>query len=120
MDAQSLCLTPNSTTVYVMMCADLKAGPMVVEAPPNVLGPINDAYFRYVADIGLVGPDKGKGGKYLLVPPDYKGELPKDGYFVVKSPTYSNLIFFRAFVQNNDIPAMSNRTGEVQELIPAL
>ena len=66
---------------------------------------VDDAYFRYVADVGMVGADKGQGGKYLFVPPDYKGEIPKSGYFVSKSPTYGHLIFYRAFVQNGDIAA---------------
>jgi hypothetical protein len=105
MDARSLFLTPNSTTVYVMMCVDVKDGPVVVQAPPGVLGPINDAFFRYVSDIGLVGPDKGQGGKYLIVGPDYTGTLPTEGYFIAKSPTYSNMVFFRAFVRGGDIAA---------------
>jgi hypothetical protein len=105
MDARSLFLTPNSTTVYVFMCVDLKNGPMVVQVPPNVLGPVDDAYFRYVTDFGFIGPDQGKGGKYLFVPPGYNGSLPSDGYFITKTPTNSNLIFYRAFVQGGDIAA---------------
>ena len=105
MDARSLFLTPNSTTVYVMMCVDLKDGPVVVEVPPGVLGPVDDAYFRLVTDVGLTGPDEGKGGKYLFVPPGYTGDVPSQGYFVVKPPTFSNLLFYRAFVQNADIAA---------------
>jgi hypothetical protein len=105
MDARSLFLTANSTTVYVIMCLDLKNGPVVADVPPNVLGPIDDAYFRFVSDVGLTGPDRGKGGRYLVVPPDYKGEVPKSGYFVAKSPTYSNALFYRAFVQNGDVEA---------------
>lgn len=105
MDARSLFLTPNSTTVYNFFCVDLKEGPVVVEIPPNALGPINDAYFRFVSDVGLTGPDQGKGGKYLLVPPDYKGELPTSGYFVTRSPTYINWLLCRVFVENNDVAA---------------
>lgn len=103
MDARSLFLTANSTTVYVFACIDLKSGPIVVEVPPNVLGPVDDAYFRFVTDVGLTGPDQGKGGKYLFVPPGYNGSLPSDGYFIIKTPTNSNLIFYRAFVQGGDI-----------------
>jgi hypothetical protein len=108
MDARSVFLTANSTTVYVLMCVDLKDGPMVVEVPPGVLGPVDDAYFRWVTDVGLTGPDKGAGGKYLLVPPGYTGSLPSDGYFIAKPPTYGNLIFYRAFVKDGDIAAASN------------
>jgi hypothetical protein len=57
MDARSLFLTPNSTTVYVTMCIDLKDGPVVAEVPPGVLGPADDAYFRWVTGVGLTGPD---------------------------------------------------------------
>src|SRR5262245_15959931 len=103
MDARSLFLTPNSTTVYVFMCLDLRVGPMVVQVPPGVLGPVDDAYFRYVTDVGLVGPDQGKGGKYLFVPPGHDGNVPVDGSLVQKPRTNGILIFYRAFVQNGDI-----------------
>jgi hypothetical protein len=105
LDARTLMLTPNSTTVYVILCLDLKDGPMVVDIPPGVLGPVDDAFSRYVTDVGLVGPDKGKGGKYLFVPPGYAGKLPAQGYFVTKPRTYGILMFFRAFVTDGDIAA---------------
>ena len=105
MDARSLFLTPNSTTVYNFFCVDLKNGPVVVEIPPEALGPVDDAYFRFVTDVGLTGPDKGKGGKYLLVPPDYKGELPKEGYYIARTPTYINWLLCRVFVKDNDVGA---------------
>src|ERR1700728_4757141 len=73
MDARSLFLTANSTTVYVFQCLDLMDGPVVVEVPQNILGPTDDAYFRFVTDVGLTGPDAGKGGKYIFVPPGYTG-----------------------------------------------
>jgi hypothetical protein len=107
MDARTLMLTPNSTTVYVFLCLDLKAGPTVVDIPPNVLGPVNDGFSRYVTDVGLVGPDKGKGGKYLFVPPGYSGKLPSENYFVIKPRTHNILMFFRAFVKDGDIAAAS-------------
>ncbi len=102
MDARSLFLTANSTTMYCMAELDVKAGPVVAVVPPGVLGPVDDAFFRFVTDIGMTGPDQGKGGKYLFVHRDYKGQIP-DGYFVVKTPTYRNLFFFRAFVKDNDL-----------------
>jgi hypothetical protein len=118
MDARSLFLTANSTTVYVLQCLDLNDGPMVVEVPPGVLGPVDDAYFRWVTDVGLTGPDKGKGGKYLFVPPGYTGTVPTDGYFVAKSPTFSNLIFYRAFVQGGDIAAAANGVKASARIYP--
>lgn len=99
MDSKSLFLTANTESIYYATWIDLKHGPIVVESPPNVLGVVNDFWFRYVADLGNAGPDKGKGGKYLLLPPDYKG-TPPDGYFTFKSPTYGNLVLGRGFVEN--------------------
>jgi len=102
MDARSLFLSANSTTIYVTTMFDLRQGPVVLVAPPGVLGPIDDAYFRFVTDVGVTGPDEGKGGKYLLVPPGYEGALPEKGYFVVHSRTYSNWLLMRAFVKDGD------------------
>lgn len=99
MDSKSLFLTGNTESIYNLMWLDLKDGPLVIESPPDILGFVDDHWFRYVGDIGMVGPDKGKGGKYLLLPPGYKGEVPK-GYFVMHSPTYQNLYFFRGFMKD--------------------
>jgi hypothetical protein len=101
MDSKSLFLTANSETVYFWNWMDLKDGPVVVESPPGILGVVDDFWFRYVTDLGNAGPDKGKGGKYLFVPPGWKGEKPK-GFFVIESPTYGNLLFGRAFMKNGD------------------
>ena len=102
LDARGLLLTAQSTTPYALAEIDLKNGPMVVEIPGPVLGILNDAYFRYVSDIGLTGPDQGKGGKYLFIGPDYEGEIP-DGYFVAKSKTYRHWLLMRTFVKDGDI-----------------
>lgn len=118
MDARSLFLTPNTTTVYVFACANLNAGPVVLQAPPGVLGPVDDAYFRWVTDVGLTGPDKGKGGKYLFVPPGYSGTLPAEGYYVVKPSTNRLLIFFRAFVENGDVATAVKGVKEAARLYP--
>jgi hypothetical protein len=105
MDARSLFLTPNTTVVYVWLCVNLKDGPMVVRVPPRVLGPTDDADFRWVTDVGFTGPDKGRGGDYLFVPPGYKGTVPAKGYHVVKPRTNLLLMFYRAFVDKGDIGA---------------
>ena len=70
-------------------------GPLVVEVPPKVLGAVNDFWYRWVADVGITGEDKGKGGKYLVLPPGYKGKIPS-GYTVMRPSTYGNWLFFRA------------------------
>ncbi|PSH65696.1 hypothetical protein CU102_19590 [Phyllobacterium brassicacearum] len=118
MDARSLFLTANTTTVYVFFCVDLADGPVVAQVPPGVLGPVDDAYFRYVTDVGLIGPDRGKGGKYLFVPPGYSGELPSEGYFVTKSPTNTNLVLYRAFVKDGDIAAAVTNVKDHARVYP--
>ena len=118
MDARSLLLSANSTTIYVLAVFDLSNGPIVLEAPANVLGPLDDAYFRFVTDIGLTGPDKGNGGKYLLVPPGYKGELPESGYFITHSKTYSNWLLMRAFVKDGDKPAAVKAVKDEMRIYP--
>jgi hypothetical protein len=105
LDARSLFLTPNTTTFYVMAGIDLKDGPMVLRVPPRVLGPIDDADFRWVIDVGLIGPDRCSGGDYLLVPPGYEGNLPADGYHIARPRTNRLAVFYRAFVEKGDIAA---------------
>jgi len=95
MDANSLFLTPNTTTPYVLMEFDVKEGPMVIDVHSPVLGLIDDAFFKYVGDVGVGNPkDKGKGGKYLLVHDSYKGNIP-DGYIVFKTQSYRHWGAFR-------------------------
>lgn len=105
LDARSLFLTANTTTIYVVLCVDLKDGPMVVRVPPRVLGPVDDADFRWVTDVGFTGPEKGAGGDYLFVPPGYQGALPEKGYHVARPRTNRLLIFYRAFVEKGDAAA---------------
>lgn len=108
MDSKSLFLTANTESIYSLMWLNTKEGPLVVETPPNVLGVIDDHWFQFVGDVGNAGPDKGKGGKYLLLPPDYKGEVPQ-GYHVYRSPTYGNLFFWRGFLDKGSTrPAVEN------------
>lgn len=104
-DARSLFLTPNTTTVYVMTCINLKDGPIVLRVPPRVLGPVDDADFRWVIDVGLTGPDEGAGGDYLFVPPGYKGTVSGKGYHVAKPRTNRLIAFYRAFVEKGDVAA---------------
>ena len=83
-----LMLTGNNSTVYAVASLDLKIdGPTVVEIPAGMYGTADDVTFKYLVDFGFVGPDKGKGGKYLFLPPGYDGKVP-DGFFVVQSPSY--------------------------------
>lgn len=102
MDAKSLFLTANADTVYYMAVVSLTKGPMVVEQPPLGLGTVNDMWFSWIIDIGFPGPDRGEGGKYLLVPPGYDGPLPEGGFFIARSKTNRALYAARSFLVNND------------------
>ena len=111
MDSNPLFLTGNTDTVYCIGFLDLdRDGPTVVEVPPKCgPGTVDDAYFRFVIDMGFPGPDRGEGGKYLILPPDYEGELdpPPGGmraevngepYFVARSTSYVNLLILRGLL----------------------
>ncbi len=100
-DSRTIGLTFNDNTVYSWAWVNLKDGPLVLEVPPKVLGAINDIWFRWVVDLGITGPDHGEGGKYLLLPPGYKGDVP-EGYHVVHSPTFNLWLPWRSFLVNGD------------------
>jgi hypothetical protein len=98
-DSKPLVLTWNNTSLYTWGFLNLeKDGPTVIEVPPGVLGALDDMYFRYIVDIGAAGPDRGKGGKYLVLPPGYEGKEPS-GYHVVRSRTYGVWNFMRGYVE---------------------
>jgi hypothetical protein len=86
MDAKSLFLTANADTVYYFGVLDLTKGPMVLEVPPKALGAIDDQWFRWVIDFGP-GPDRGEGGRYLILPPGYDAPVPEGGFYVARSKT---------------------------------
>ena len=117
LDSKGLLLTGNTTVVYTFMWIDLKDGPMVMETPPDVLGIIDDAWFHYVTDFGNAGPDKGKGGKYLMVPPGYEGEIP-DGYIVKQSNTYGHWLAMRGFMKNFEADPVVKNMKEHFRLYP--
>ena len=94
--SKALYLTPNTETTYGVTMLDLSAwGPTIIEAPPQSLCVVDDFWFRYVADMGIAGPDRGAGGRYLFLPPGYDGEVP-DGYFTYRTPTFTNFVVLRA------------------------
>ncbi len=117
MDSHALWLTPNTSSVYMSSWLQLTDEPYVIETPPNVLGIIDDAWFHYVADFGNAGPDKGKGGKFLIVPPGYKGEIP-DGYFVKHTQTYGNWVVWRGFQVNGDPAPAVATTKKIFKMYP--
>ena len=121
MDAKSLFLTANADTIYFWVNLDVTKGPIVVETPPLALGVVDDMWFQWVTDFGLPGPDRGEGGKYLFVPPDYKGELPGGGYFVQKMRTTRATMLGRAFLEKNDpkpVVALIKKTLKIYPYLP--
>ena len=102
MDARSLFLTANADTVYFVGGLDLSKGPMVLETPPGALGTLDDAWWRWVIDFGMPGPDRGEGGKYLVLPPGYDGPVPAGGFFVCRSRTSRVLVLGRMFMEKDD------------------
>jgi hypothetical protein len=109
LDSASLFLTGNADTVYYLSVVDLSKGPMVIEQPSDGVGTINDMWFSWIIDVGGPGPDRGEGGKYLIVGPDYDGPLPEGGYFVAHSKTNRALYASRAYLVNDDPkPAVEN------------
>ena len=117
MDSKALWLTPNTTSVYMTSWLELKDEPMVIETPPNVLGIIDDHWFHYVTDFGNAGPDKGKGGKFLILPPGYKGEVP-NGYHVARTNTYGNWVIWRGFQENGDPAPAVATTKKIFRIYP--
>lgn len=102
MDARTWVPTPNADVIYSMNYLDLKeTGPLVVAAPRDVIGMFTDFFQRTITDVGAIGPDRARGGLYLLLPPDYDGEIPK-GYFAFKSKTYNVFLFFRTIMAKGD------------------
>ena len=68
MDSESLRLTGNTSTMYAVGFLDLqKDGPSVIDLPPGMLGILDDMEFHHMSDLGVAGPDKGKGGKFLVL-----------------------------------------------------
>lgn len=106
-------LTPNYTTPYIATFIDLeKSGPMAVEIPPGLMaGMILDHWQRVLADLGVVGPDQGKGGKYLILPPGHE-KVESAGYYVVQSPSRFVLAGVRLLGDDKE--------KAIRELIPGI
>jgi hypothetical protein len=100
-DLKMVELTAKDDTPNAWFWTDLRNGPLVIEVPPNVLCLINDSWYHWIVDLGITLATKGEGEKYLLLPPDYKGEVPA-GYNVVRARTVSNLVVWRGFKVQSD------------------
>jgi hypothetical protein len=117
MDSSALWLTPNTTNIYMATWLELTSEPVVIETPPDVLGIIDDHWFKFVADFGRLGPDKALGGKFLILPPGYEGEVP-DGYFVFRTNTYGNWVIWRGFQVDGDPAPAVETTKKTFRMYP--
>jgi hypothetical protein len=112
LNARTLITTPNYDVVCALGYLDLKEdGPLVVEVPAGLQGILDDFRQRpirsegqiegrdWAGDVGVAGPDHGKGGKYLILPPDYKGPVPS-GFYAYRSGTYGVFVFWRGFFKD--------------------
>jgi len=126
LNAKTLITTPNSDVIYALSYVDLgKEGPLVMEAPPGLQGILLDFWQRpipvdggkFFGDVGLPGPDAGKGGKMLLLPPGYTGPVP-EGYFVYRSGTNNVFIFLRSFYQDPKVLGPAVAVMEQTKIYP--
>ena len=115
LDTKSIYLTGNNTTIYAGSQIDLaKDGPVVVEVPAGpTAGTFANLWFETYG-LGRLGPDKGEGGKYLLVPPGFEGELPKEGYFLTPFKTMDANFFIRGIVIDGDVAGAADLIAKVK------
>jgi hypothetical protein len=95
LDARASVLTANTESVYALAWLSLKGGPIAVAAPPGASGFFTDAWGRHLAYTGRAGPDRGKGGLYVVAPPGYTGYVPQTKY-AIRSRTFGVWVVFRA------------------------
>jgi hypothetical protein len=126
LDAKTLVTTPNSDVIYAMSYLDLgRDGAMVFEAPAGLQGILLDFWQRpipvdggkFFGDVGLPGPDGGKGGKFLVLPPGYKGTVPS-GHYVYRSGTNNVFVFLRSFYQDPSDLSGAVKTMEGAKIYP--
>ena len=97
-------LTPNPDVIYLKPFFNtVESGAMVLEIPPadggSITGTIMDSWQAALGDVGPAGIDKGKGGKYLILPPDFEG-APPDGYITLPSMTYRGYALLRSILES--------------------
>jgi hypothetical protein len=98
LDSQTLVVTANTSTLYAYTFTDLaKDGPTVIEIPPGMLGFLNDAWQRFVGNMGVTGPDEGQGRQVSRGAARLRGRVP-DGYFLLKPATNRNFLFLRGSI----------------------
>ena len=119
-DTKSVWLTANNTTIYAFSNIDVgKDGPIVVEVPPGqIVGLIDDFWQRAITDVGLPGPDGAKGGKFLILPPGYSGNVPATGYHVIKATMNDNNVMVRGILRSADDREQAVETVRKMRIYP--
>ena len=116
-DSRTVELTANNNTPYTWFWLDLHKGPLVIEVPPMVLGLLDDMWYHWAGDLGITGADRGRGGKYLLLPPGYKGNVP-EGYNVMRPATYSVWAGWRSFLVDGDPKPGVDKVKTIMKVYP--
>ncbi|MDF7822699.1 DUF1254 domain-containing protein [Pontiellaceae bacterium B12227] len=102
-ESQQLILTANQDTIYMSGTFDLSKGPMVVDIPAGLLGTMNNIWQQPLVDLGgPFSPEQNKGGRFLILPPNYDGPMPAIAYHVVKSDSNTVIYYLRAIPQSED------------------
>jgi hypothetical protein len=114
LDWKNQTLTPNPDTIYFMPFYNTKDGPVVLEIPPadegSITGSIDDGWQNALEDVGPAGVDKGKGGKYLILPPEHKGKVPP-GYIPLQSDTYQGFALLRSNLKGGSPADIAKAVG---------
>ena len=107
-EPQQLILTANQDTIYLSGVFDLREGPMVMELPPGLLGTLNNLWQQPLVDLGgPFSPEQNRGGRFLILPPDYAGPLPQIHYHTAQSDTNLVVFYLRAIPKSRkDIPKL--------------
>lgn len=105
LDWRNQTLTPNPDALYFMTFFNTKDGPVVLDLPAaDANGSFNanivTTWQMPLEDAGLLGVDKGAGGKFLILPPDYSGSKP-DGYIPLQSDTFGGYMLFRVNLKSH-------------------
>jgi hypothetical protein len=121
-DWKNQTLTPNPDSIYLMPFINTKdVGPVVLEIPPadegSITGSIDDAWQTALEDVGPAGADKGEGGKYLVLPPGYDGDVPR-GYFLVPAETNRTYALLRSILRSGNDVAKAVAYGKRVKLYP--
>lgn len=112
LDSKNQTLTPNPDALYFMAFFNTKDGPIVLDLPPgdgngSFNGNIVTLWQMPLEDAGLLGADKGKGGKYLVLPPGYKGKAPR-GYIPLQSDTFGGYMLLRSNLKSHGDADVAN------------